>query len=73
MFLMSTVKCGHSIRLLLVMHELYMNRESWMFHMSPMKHGQSVCHMYENYMDSYRKLPEEREGDRKMGNLPINL
>ena len=41
--------------------------------MSTMKHGRSVCRTHENYVDGYRKLPEEREGDGKTGNLPINL
>ena len=25
---------------------------------------------YENYVDGYRKLPEDREGDSNAGNLP---
>ena len=29
--------------------------------------------MYENYVDGYGKLPEDQEGDSKMGNLPIYL
>ena len=67
------MKCGCSIRLPSVAHEPYVNRESWMFHTSPVRHGRSVCHTYENYVDGYGKLPEERESDRKPGNLPINL
>ena len=67
------MKCGRSVCLPLVTHELYINRESWMFRTSPMKHGRSVCHTYENCIDGYGKLLEEREEDSKMGNLPINL
>ena len=67
------MKCGCSIHLLLVAHEPYVNCESWMFHTSPVKCGQSVCRTYENYVDSYGKLPEEWEGDGKMGNLLISL
>ena len=57
---------GHSVCLPLVIHELYVNHESWMFCMSPLKRGRSVCHTYENYVDGYGKLPEEQEGNRKM-------
>ena len=67
------MKRGRSIHLPLVAHKPYVNHESWMFHTSPMKRGQSVCHTYENYVDGYGKLPEDQEGDGKTGNLPINL
>ena len=62
---MSAVKRGHSVRLPLVMHEPYINRESWMLRTSAVKHGCPVCCMRENYVDGYEKLPEEREGDGK--------
>ena len=67
------MKWGHSVRLPLVAHEPYVNRESWMFRTLPVKRGQSVCHMYENYIDGYGKLPEDWEGNGNMGNLPITL
>ena len=67
---MSTMKRGHSVCLPLVAYEPYVNRKLWMFHTSPMKCGQPVCHTRENYVDSYRKLLEDREGDSNVGNLP---
>ena len=60
------MKRGRSVRLPVVVHEPYVNRESWMFVRLPL-----VAH--KNYVDGYGKLPEEREGDGKTGNLPINL
>ena len=66
----STVKCGHSIHLPLVVYELYVNHKPWMFHTSPVKRGRPVCCTYENYVDGYGKLPEDREGDSNVGNLP---
>ena len=66
----STVKRERSVCLPLVAYELYVNHKSWMSHMSPMKHGLPVCRTRENYVDSCRKLPEDREGDSNVGNLP---
>ena len=34
----STMKCEHSVHLLSDAYVPYVNRKSWMFHMSPMKH-----------------------------------
>ena len=67
------MKRGRSVRLPLVTHEPYVNRDSWMFHTSPVKRGQPVCRMCENFVDGYRKLLDEREDYGKTGNLPINL
>ena len=67
------MKRGRSVRLPLVAHEPYANCESWMFRTSPMQCGWPVCRMRENYIDGYRKLPEEWEDYGKTGNLPISL
>ena len=58
------MKRGCSICLPLVM---YVNRKSWMFHTSPVKHGWPVRRMCENYIDGYGKLPEDQEGDGNAG------
>ena len=39
-----------------------------MIHMSPVKHGCSVCQLYKNYV--HGNLPEDCELDRNAGILP---
>ena len=62
------MKCECSICLPLDAYVPYVNRKSWTFHMSPMKHGQSVHLMCNNYIDG--NLPEDWELDSNAGNLP---
>ena len=64
----STVKHEHSVHLLLDVFIPYVNRKSWTFCMSPVKHGWSVCLTCENYVDS--NLPEDQELDGNARNLP---